>query len=670
MYNFNVTTIISIFRKVIAECQDRTSSRIETLMRSLQLAVFYHISRALFKADRLMFALSFIHGTLPKMFQPKEWELFTGVIIDEPQSSIKDISWIDPSRHVAIAKIQTHLPTLFHNLQLSDQGTWSDFSRTVDCENSMPPAIEQKITPFQKVLVIQATRPDRLYSAIQNFVLKTLSIPSVNPPSFDLSDVLAESSSREPVLLILAGGADPSQELEELASKTIGSHKYTAISMGQGQEQATIEAIHRAAVDGQWLCLCNVHLMLGIIPVIQKELAGVTPHEKFRLWMTTEEENKFPAIMLQQCLKITFEPPPGIRNNLLRTYSQIDDVKRSVLVNQIIFALAWLHALLQERRTFIPQAWTKFYEFSSADVRVARMLIEGLIKESRIDDFKARGRDVKAHPQPGADWEFIRGLLKFVIYGGRIENAFDGQVLDSYLSTLFTGEKITGRSGKMLSKGVELLAVDNTKEIQKYIATSIPSEDDPSLFGLPMNIRYSWQLTEAEETISRLRMAGKTIIGNERTRWNEACQPILQLWKRLCQGGDLHSRQTPDTWHDYWSGPRDPAEYLSTLIYKAKSVQELASCSEELDFRQTAVDFSKLFRPGRLLNALRQMTARTNACTMDMLRITSAWDASLLAPNITIKVNRVRRQPGLGNASVNISTALWMALFENVFIIM
>ncbi|KAE9420714.1 hypothetical protein Angca_008064, partial [Angiostrongylus cantonensis] len=445
MYNFNVTTIISIFRKVIAECQDRTSSRIETLMRSLQLAVFYHISRALFKADRLMFALSFIHGTLPKMFQPKEWELFTGVIIDEPQSSIKDISWIDPSRHVAIAKIQTHLPTLFHNLQLSDQGTWSDFSRTVDCENSMPPAIEQKITPFQKVLVIQATRPDRLYSAIQNFVLKTLSIPSVNPPSFDLSDVLAESSSREPVLLILAGGADPSQELEELASKTIGSHKYTAISMGQGQEQATIEAIHRAAVDGQWLCLCNVHLMLGIIPVIQKELAGVTPHEKFRLWMTTEEENKFPAIMLQQCLKITFEPPPGIRNNLLRTYSQIDEVKRSVLVNQIIFALAWLHALLQERRTFIPQAWTKFYEFSSADVRVARMLIEGLIKES------------------SADWEFIRGLLKFVIYGGRIENAFDGQVLDSYLSTLFTGEKITGRSGKMLSKGVELLAVDNTK---------------------------------------------------------------------------------------------------------------------------------------------------------------------------------------------------------------
>ncbi|KJH46849.1 dynein heavy chain [Dictyocaulus viviparus] len=351
------------------------------------------------------------------------------------------------------------------------------------------------------------------------------SIPSINPPPFDLSDVLAESSSQEPILLILAGGADPSQELEDLASKTIGLHKYTAISMGQGQEKATTTAIRTAAVDGHWVCLQNVHLMLNIIPIIQKELASEIPHEQFRLWMTTEEEKKFPAIMLQQSLKITFEPPPGIRNNLLRTYSQIDLPKTSVLANQVTFVLAWLHALLQERRTFIPQAWTKFYEFSSADVRVARVLTQDLVK-----DYKA-------------DWEFIRGLLKFVVYGGRIENIFDSNVLDSYLSTLFTGDKINGRPGQMLAKGVELLAVDNIKDIQKYIATTIPSEDDPTMFGLPMNIRFSWQLTEAEETVARMRIAGNSLVGNERTRWTEACQPLLQLWKRLCHGGDLHSRQ-------------------------------------------------------------------------------------------------------------------------------
>ncbi|KAK6013629.1 hypothetical protein OSTOST_21052, partial [Ostertagia ostertagi] len=88
---------------------------------------------------------------------------------------------------------------------------------------------------------------------------------------------------------------------------------------------------------------------------------------------------------------------------------------------------------------------------------------------------------------------------------------------------------------------------------------------------------------------------------------------------------------------DQWSGPRDPAEYLTVLIYKGtiaktlmrnaischlkneyfervitmrKSVQELVSNPDQNDFRKTPVDFSKLFRPGRLLNALRQVTAK------------------------------------------------------------
>ncbi|WKX91874.1 hypothetical protein Q1695_010144 [Nippostrongylus brasiliensis] len=687
MYNFNVNTIIAIFRKVVKGCQDTSPSRIDTQKRSLQLAVFYHVSRALFKADRLMFALTFIHGTMPKMFQPKEWELFTGLIVNEQQSSVKEVQWIDDSRRAAVAKIQAHLPNLFNTLQLSDTGTWHEFSRAVDCENSVPSFVDQKITPFQKVLLIQATRPDRLYSAMQDFVLKTLAIPSVNPPSFDLSDILEESTNRAPVLLILTGGADPSQELEELAARKIGLHNYSSISMGQGQEQATIDAIRRATTDGQWVCLQNVHLMLGILPIIEKELSKADPHEKFRLWMTTEEENKFPAVMLQQSLKVTFEPPPGIRSNLLRTYSQIDDVKRSILTSQTIFVLAWLHALLQERRTFIPQAWTKFYEFSSADVRVSRILVEGLIKDSK------------------ADWEYVRGLLQFVVYGGRIENVFDSQVLESYLVTLFDSNRITGRGGQMLTRGIELIAVDNVKDVQRFIESSIPSEDDPSFFGLPMNIRFSWQLTEAEETVNRMRMAGNTTSVNNRSQWADACNPVLQLWKRLCQGGDLHSRQlpavkeaddpllemmsleyvhavqkihailtlvskairgtitpdrstidvikslllhqTPDVWQDLWSGPRDPAEYLTSIIYKAKSVQELATQPDQHDIRRKPVDFSKLFRPGRLLNALRQVTARTSGCTMDELSLSSAWDSSLLAGSISIQVEGILLQGAL-----------------------
>ncbi|VDK58519.1 unnamed protein product [Cylicostephanus goldi] len=259
----------------------------------------------------------------------------------------------------------------------------------------------------------------------------------------------------------------------------------------------------------------------------------------------------------------------------------------------------------------------------------------------------------------------------YVIYGGRLENVFDSQVLDSYLMTFFTSEKVTGRSGQSLARGVELPVLDNIRDYQKFITTAVPAEDDPVLFGLPVNIKFSWELTEAENTIARIRSAVTTGAGNDRNSWAESCTPILHLWKRLCQGSDLHSRQvpiskessdpiaevisleyihairlvqklhasltmvsksirgtvtpdkitlevinslqlhqTPDHWRDLWLGPKEPAEFLSTLIYKAKSVQELVLRSEQGNFLKTPLNFSQLFRPGRLLNALRQVTAR------------------------------------------------------------
>jgi dynein heavy chain 2 len=44
------------------------------------------------------------------------------------------------------------------------------------------------------------------------------------------------------------------------------------------------------------------------------------PNPSFRLWLTTEPHTKFPAILLQISLKVSYEAPPGIKRNLLRTY--------------------------------------------------------------------------------------------------------------------------------------------------------------------------------------------------------------------------------------------------------------------------------------------------------------------------------------------------------------
>lgn len=82
--------------------------------------------------------------------------------------------------------------------------------------------------------------------------------------------------------------------------------------------------------------------------------------------MTTESHTNFPSTLCKECLKISYESPPGVKKNLQRTmqmWSKPMFEKDAARAN-ILFRLAFFHAIIQERRNYIPQGWVKFYEFS------------------------------------------------------------------------------------------------------------------------------------------------------------------------------------------------------------------------------------------------------------------------------------------------------------------
>jgi dynein heavy chain 2 len=56
---------------------------------------------------------------------------------------------------------------------------------------------------------------------------------------------------------------------------------------------------------------------------LEKEIKQLKADKKFRLWLTSEPHGKFPSILLQSSLKITYETPPGVKNNLSRTFNYV-----------------------------------------------------------------------------------------------------------------------------------------------------------------------------------------------------------------------------------------------------------------------------------------------------------------------------------------------------------
>jgi len=93
-------------------------------------------------------------------------------------------------------------------------------------------------------------------------------------------------------------------------------------------------AINMACKTIRWVLLKNVHLAPQWLDQSEKKLHSLTPHHGFRLFLTMEIN--------------VFEPPPGIRANLLRTFAAVPAARMMKAPSErarLYFLLAWFHAI-------------------------------------------------------------------------------------------------------------------------------------------------------------------------------------------------------------------------------------------------------------------------------------------------------------------------------------
>ena len=218
----------------------------------------------------------------------------------------------------------------------------------------------------------------------------------------------------------------------------------------------------------------------------------------------------------------------GVKRNLQRTLESWSadyfQKSSSSIRAQALFTAAWFHAIVQERRSYIPQGWSKFYEFSRSDLRCAAEVIERVLKKSGNDSVK---------------WEFVHGLLENAVYGGRIDNPFDIRVLESYLHQYFNRSVIGGQSGrrKPLTNNFSMPQSSHYQDYMDMILL-LSDNDQPSLFGLPANIERSIQRSISTQVIGQLKIlmrADAMVDKFDKEKWQTELGPILQLWKKLNQ---------------------------------------------------------------------------------------------------------------------------------------
>lgn len=715
MYQFSLADFLGVFVGTIRDTAAAGAAgsfgaeEAVRLVPELQRRVLLFVSRSLLKEDRLMLGLHIVHGCRPELFRDGEWELFTG------QAAVAASAgrgagaggggapplpaWAPPDRSAAFGELAAALGDPLRRAGLlrsplpPDWDAWgADPAAGIE---GMPHDAMSGLTAWQRLLVVRTLRPDRLVSAMSTFACSTLGVESVSPPPTTLAELAAEAGPRKPLLMITTAGADPTRDLSEAADAAVASGSasggptgYRELAMGGGQQEEAVRLLRDAAATGGWLCFKNLHLVTSWLPSLQQELAalGDDVSPAFRLWLSTECHDDFPPFLLQECLKVTFEAPPGLRRNLERTVSAwpADFVARGPPLRRHLLALlAWFHGLVQERRTYVPQGWTKAYEFSAGDLRAAASVIDGLVERAGSGAFP---------------WRTLHGVLEGAIYGGRVDDTADARVLRAFVRVCFHKDLLPSgpdHPGRAVTGGVRLPYECGPAELAAF-ARSLPVTDSPKLFRLPANAERSLQRATSDRVVSTivsLSAAASAVDGFDADRWREALGPVIEAWDTLRKaagldgaaapagkhgadsdsgtdpvtgfvrmeaargaallrrvtsdlealrrvlsgrealtagaqrtGADLMASRVPPHWSSLWDGPEEPRAWMRAAVARVKALQGwVQRCSRGAGVLGSPVRLGELFRPETFLNAVRQQTARAVGVAIDKLTLETSF---------------------------------------------
>uniref|UniRef100_A0A8C9UVX8 Uncharacterized protein n=1 Tax=Spermophilus dauricus TaxID=99837 RepID=A0A8C9UVX8_SPEDA len=491
MYQYSLIWFVNLY---INSIHDSNKSKIlEKRLRYLNdhftYNLYCNICRSLFEKDKLLFSFLLCKEI---EYQELMFLLTGGVSLKAAEKNpdptwLQDKSWEEicrASEFPAFKKLKTHFCE--HLLE------WREIYDSKEPHNAKFPApLDKNLNELQKLIILRCLRPDKITPAITNYVTDKLGKKFVEPPPFDLTKSYLDSNCTIPLIFVLSPGADPMASLLKFANdKSMSGNKFQAISLGQGQGPIATKMIRAAVEEGTWVCLQNCHLAVSWMPMLEKiceDFSTETCNSSFRLWLTSYPSPKFPVTILQNGVKMTNEPPTGLRLNLLQSYltDPISDVQFFKGCQgkelKLLFGVCFFHALVQERKKFGPLGWNIPYGFNESDLRISIRQLQLFINEYDTIPFEA-----------------ISYLTGECNYGGRVTDDWDRRLLLTILADFYNLHIIEMPHYKFSPSGHYFAPPKGTYEDYIEFIKKLPFTQDPEIFGLHENVDISKDLQQTK----------------------------------------------------------------------------------------------------------------------------------------------------------------------------
>jgi dynein heavy chain len=331
-----------------------------------------------------------------------------------------------------------------------------------------------KLTLFRRLLIARCLQPDSLIDGFTQMIRDDLGEAFLESEPANLTNAFQDSGPTTPIIFILSSGTDPAQDVQNFAAQQGFFEKLKGLSLGQGQGEKAAELIESGRTEGFWVLLQNCHLATSWMPKLEEILQNLHDvHADFRLWLTSMPSPHFPVAILQNGVKVTTEPPQGLRatlRELFTGYGQkiLKECPRENEFKSLFYSLCFFHAVVLGRRRYGPLGWNCLYDWTKGDLDISRKQLNLFLTNAGTTiPFKTLG--------------FLAGEIN---YGGRVTDDWDRRTLLTLCQDFYC-EGVLQANFKIAPGYMTPPPLNLTEYLEQI--SNYPIMDTPELFGLHPN---------------------------------------------------------------------------------------------------------------------------------------------------------------------------------------